>query len=210
MKIKPFKIISALFYTLVIAFIMLLAGSLILDRLDSPIKYRLYSIQSGSMEPKLPVGSVILVAPATSYQEGDIINFRDETNAKQTVTHRIVTVSKDVDLGTIEYRTKGDANEDSDLELIRSERVNGKVIFHLPYLGYPIAFAQTQNGFIALVIIPATLIIYTELLNIKNEISTMFSKKKKESDKAEADSPEKIVILKPNVEIFRSKKANKK
>lgn len=204
---KIFKILSAIFYFLILVFILLMAGSLVLNKLNTPIKYRLFSVQSGSMEPAIPIGSLVVIAPVETYQKDDIINFRDEGNSNRTVTHRIVNISRDEDLNTTSYRTKGDANEDPDLELIRSERVNGKLIFHLPYLGYPVAFAQTQTGFITLVIIPATLIIYTELLNIKNEISAMFAKKKKESNEAEADIPEKIVILKPNVEISRSKKS---
>ena len=205
MKIKPFKIISTIFYSLIIAFVFLMAGSLVLNRLNTPLEYKLYSVQSGSMSPAIPVGSLIVVAPSDSYREHDIINFGQEGRRDTSVTHRVVYVSRDEDLGTVSYRTQGDANQDADIELVRSDRVNGKVIFHLPYLGYPVSFAQTQTGFILLVIVPATIIIYSELVNIGQEIKAMFNKDKPTTTIDNKDVKVEKVYQKPKI---RTKKSN--
>jgi len=178
------KTIITIFYWLVLLFLAAMAGSLVLSRFDTPLKYRLFSVQSGSMEPAIGLGSVVVVIPQESYGKDDVITFRSERSAKETNTHRVVEVLEDKDLNRIEYRTKGDANEDPDSEPIPLRRVVGKVVFSVPYLGYPISFAQTQTGLIVLVVIPATLIAYSELISIKNEIALLI-KHRQENKKVE-------------------------
>ena len=45
----------------------------------------------------------------------------------------------------------------------------GKVISKIPYIGYPISFTRTLPGVIILIVIPATIIIYEEVGNIRKE-----------------------------------------
>jgi len=54
----------------------------------------------------------------------------------------------------------------------------GKVELSIPFVGYPIAFAKTLPGLIVLIIVPGTIIVYNELLNIKKEIIELLKKKK--------------------------------
>lgn len=65
-------------------------------------------INSGSMEPTMPVGTVAIIKPDATLQAGNIITFLDE-NGKQ-VTHTFI--GYDVD-GTL--LTKGDANPTPDV-----------------------------------------------------------------------------------------------
>ena len=174
---KLFKIIANILYALVFAFLILIAASLVLTRFKTPIQYKIFSVQSGSMSPTILTGNLVVVMPQQDYQVNDVVTIRGENDPKVSVTHRIVEISEDKDLKLTSYRTKGDANNAPDPELVRKERVIGKAMFQIPYLGYVIAFAQTQTGLILLIIIPATLIIYSELLNIKNEVQKMFGKK---------------------------------
>ncbi|NMB56837.1 signal peptidase I [Candidatus Beckwithbacteria bacterium] len=208
---KIFKILADLIYALLIAFIILIALSLVLTKFNTPIQYKLYTVQSGSMEPTIKVGSLILVKPQTEYQKGDIVNYRTENNPDKTVTHRIIEVSKDIDLNKISFRTKGDANNTPDPELIDSSRVTGKVFLSLPYLGYPVAFVKTQTGLIVLIIIPATLIIYSEIMNIKKETEEMIKKSKAKKEvsqkqKANEEESEEKVVLKPKLDMTKKKK----
>lgn len=176
---------------MILLLVLLLAGSLVLSNSKSPIKYQVYSVDSGSMEPTIKVGSLIVVMPKDRYEKEDIITFRDGENPSKTITHRVVEISEDVDLGLISYETKGDANEDADALPIGDNLVIGKVQFALPYLGYPIGFAKTQMGFALLIIIPATIIAYSELENIKKEIKLkMNNKKKPEKDEAYLEEDE--------------------
>ncbi len=200
-----FKIISTIFYTILFLLLTTMAASLVLTRLNTPLQIKLYSVLSGSMEPKIPLGSVIIAVPQSEYKEGDVITFGAETDRTKTVTHRIVEVSKDIDLGKVSYRTKGDANDSPDMELIDSSRVIGKVVFHLPLLGYAVAFAQTQMGLILLIIIPATIIIYSEFLNIGKELKRMFTKKPK-TEKIVDPTKEEFEPVEVNVKVEKTGK----
>jgi signal peptidase len=185
------KKILNLIYWAVLLVILLVAASLVLTRYNTPIKVRLFAVQSGSMEPTIKVGSVVVVLPQDSYQKEDIITVRSERNPKETVTHRIAKVKTDEDTGNTSFILKGDANEDSDMEPVLLKRAIGKVILILPFVGYPVAFAQTQLGFVLLIVIPATLIIYSEAQSIKREVLGFFSpskkSKSKKKEKAEED-----------------------
>jgi signal peptidase I len=146
-----------------------------------PGSFRFYWVQSGSMEPAIKTGSLIVLQQNASYAVGDIITFkseseRNENNPKRTTTHRILSeTSKD---GQIQYQTKGDANDIADIDPVESGLVIGKVITHAPCLGHIPAFARTQEGLLILIVIPSTIIVYHELQNIKKEITKMIAAKK--------------------------------
>lgn len=177
------KKILTIGYWLVIAALLVMAGGLFLTTFDTPLKARVFSVQSGSMEPAVPLGSLVIVRPREDYQVDDVITVTGERDAKQTVTHRVIEVLADEENDKISYVTKGDANEDPDPEPIDRRRVLGKVVFKLPYLGYPVAFAQTGPGFVSLIIVPATIIVYSEVTSIKSEVGRMIKAKKKKKKK---------------------------
>jgi len=129
-------------------------------------------VYTGSMEPAIPVGSVVVIKPVDpeTLTIGDIICFKIESESPTTVTHRIINITAQG------FITKGDANEDPDTWIVKKENVVGKVIATIPYLGYLGHFVRTPIGFTLLIIIPATLLIIMEIKNIIKEV-----KKKKPS-----------------------------
>lgn len=152
-------------------FVFGVVALLFLGRYGYVNTFKPYVIQSGSMEPSIKTGSVIFSFPAANYNQGDIITFLPNGSGKNLVTHRIEAklypegVNKDP-----LYLTSGDANEDFDKWNVRNEHIVGKVVLTLPYLGYMVDFAKKPQGFILLVIIPATIIIYEELKNLLREL----------------------------------------
>ena len=140
---------------------------------------KLYTVQSGSMEPIIHVGSMIVSRPQKEYVKNDIITFYlPENNYKETVTHRIHDIK--TENGESVYVTKGDANNTPDTGIIKKSNIFGKLLFSVPYIGYIIAYSRTQTGLIILIIIPSTLIVYSELINIKNEMIRLIKKRKSE------------------------------
>jgi signal peptidase I len=138
---------------------------------------RLYIVQSGSMEPAISTGSVVVSLPKENYVAGDVITFAQKTNSKNLITHRVVFKNfPDGVNGSPTYITAGDANEDFDSAPVTDEQIVGKSILSVPYLGYLANFAKTPYGFIFLVIVPATIIIYEEFKFLLREIKKIFSK----------------------------------
>lgn len=135
-------------------------------------KYKLMVVLSGSMEPAIRTGSLVVIKPEKNYIKKDIVTYQDLTKSKTTITHRIFEASGSA------YITKGDANKMPDTAKIFPKQILGRVIFIIPFFGYLVNFTKTREGLIFLIIIPATIIIYSELINIKNEILKLVKKKK--------------------------------
>jgi len=127
---------------------------------------RFLSVMSGSMSPAISAGDLILVAGAdpASVREGDIISFM---KGDEIVTHRVVGVAGNpAGSGEAAFRTKGDANEDADLETVGSSALVGKFLFCIPFAGYAVGFARTLPGLAMLVFLPGSLIIAAEIRKI--------------------------------------------
>ena len=116
-----------LFGTLIL---ILVIGSLLPVTVPRFVGYEVYNVISGSMEPEIPVGSVAYVKPAdpSALSEGDIIAF---VSGGAVVIHRVVA-NHLVDQDLV---TKGDANEQEDLNAVPYPAVRGLVVRHYPVLG---------------------------------------------------------------------------
>jgi len=134
---------------------------------------RTYLVQSGSMEPAIKTGSIVITLPSSVYSQGEVITF--SKNSKNIVTHRIqAKLYPEGASSSPVYKTAGDANENFDNWEVNNSDIIGKVVFSVPYVGYVADFAKKPQGFILLVIIPATIIIYEELKNIIRELKKTF------------------------------------
>lgn len=159
----------------------------------SPQSISAYVITSGSMQPSIPVGSIVIAQSENSYSVGDIVTFKPTENKDHNVTHRIVGYEGNM------FITKGDANQDPDLGRIESSQIAGKKVLTIPYLGYLVNFAKTPQGFVILVIIPATIIVYEELKVILREIKKTL---KKISDRGEGRVGNKAMLFRRAALIF--------
>jgi signal peptidase len=169
---KLLKILKFLVWSAILLFLALIVASFL------PIKgnYKILTVQSGSMEPSIYLGSLIFVKSSQNYQVGDIVT-RKTDDPKTSITHRIISQNSDNT-----FETKGDANDSADGESLNREKIIGKVFLTIPYIGYPIGYARTVPGFIILVVVPTVIIIYEELRKIKGEVVKKFKKKKYPDD----------------------------
>lgn len=173
---RSIKLLGNFLYGLVFIVLIIVAGLVSFSALKFPGNYKLYTVLSGSMEPEIKTGSVVFVKPQPKYLHGDIITFTDPKSPKATVTHRIFSVQEATPGAYI--ITKGDANKTPDTDPRDYKNILGKVYFSIPYVGYPVNYAKTRDGLIFLVIIPITIIIYSELLTIKNEAVKLLKARK--------------------------------
>lgn len=160
--------------------------------------YELKIVRSGSMEPAIATGSLVLIHPATDYKVGDVITFGDDTRTSIPTTHRIVSLRNEN--GTAYYSTKGDANEDGDASETPASKIIGRVIYTLPYAGYILAFSKTQLGFLLLVLIPAALIILYEAISIVREVKVILRRRRRKDGE---DEPDAGASLAPEPRVYR-------
>lgn len=170
------KLLKQLTYSVLIFIVLFCSIFLISGKFGLSI-VRALVVRSGSMEPGIHSQSIVIISPVKRYMVNDVITFKQSGRDNVLVTHRVINISGDI--GNIEYITKGDANKDADLEKVPERYVLGKVFLSIPYLGSVISYAQTPVGFMALIILPSAVIIYSEMINIKNEVQNMFEKNRK-------------------------------
>lgn len=103
--------------------------------------YEIYNVVSGSMEPSIPVGSMIFVkdVDAGEIQTGDVIAFY---SGGSVVSHRVVD---NLSLSR-EFVTKGDANKGEDMSRVPYDALIGRVENHVAKLGDVMAHATTPLG----------------------------------------------------------------
>ncbi len=143
-------------------------------------------VQSGSMEPSISTGSIVVIKANEIYQKGDVITFFFNERDVTPTTHRIMSVNEDD--GEKSYVTKGDANEEKDPGEIEEEAVVGKVLFSAKFLGYVLDFAKKPLGFALIIGLPAAFIILDEVMKISAEVRRTIKEEKEK--KAAEDTPE--------------------
>lgn len=119
--------------------------------------YQLAIVQSASMEPKLPVGSLAIYRSEATYYPGEIIAYQDGDDDK-LIIHRVVEKrSKD---GLTVYLAQGDATQYLSPQPIFAGQIKGKLIGSISQLGYVLAWFKSKAGiattiftFLALLII---------------------------------------------------------
>lgn len=95
--------------------------------------YQIYSVISGSMEPEIPVGSLVYIGTMEpeDAQEGDVVAFYGARDSASIITHRVV--ENRVFMG--ELITKGDANREADMNPVPYENFIGRVEHSFPGAG---------------------------------------------------------------------------
>ncbi len=124
-----------------------------------------YVVLSGSMEPSIGVGDVVIVDDVTpaEIEEGDVITYL-RTDAETPTTHRVIDVTERS--GERAFITQGDANDDPDSAPVPESQVLGEVAVVIPYMGYVIEFVNTPTGFLALVVVPFVLLALSEVRSV--------------------------------------------
>ncbi|MFZ5815199.1 MAG: signal peptidase I [Bacillota bacterium] len=146
--------------------------------------YKALSVISGSMEPAIHTGDVIIIRPVARAEEvadGDIITYRTKENRDMLITHRVIGTVK-VNGAPTAFVTKGDANQSEDLSTVAFSQIVGRYQFRVPYFGYISSFIRKPAGIVTVVIIPGLLLIGMEFRKIWKALS--------EAEAAKAAQPE--------------------
>lgn len=106
------------------------------DSVPMPFGVGAAVVLSGSMEPSLSVGDMLVVVPQESYRENDVVVFQ---RGRSSVVHRIISIEGD------EIITKGDANNTAD-EPISPKAIKGEVVAAIPLVGYAVNAIKTPVG----------------------------------------------------------------
>ena len=145
-------VIIACWYAIIVKMIL---------KVDVPMVggYSALIVLSGSMEPTIKTGEVIVIHAQKDYKIKDILTYRE---GGILVTHRIVDETETT------YTTRGDANNTDDPPIKKTQAI-GKTIFHIPHLGKAILFVQSPIGLASVLAVLIGLKVMYSLIRTKQE-----------------------------------------
>ena len=155
--------------------------------------YAMLEVISGSMEPTIKVGDLIIInTKEKNYKTNDIITFYDEENS--FVTHRIISNKKN------KVKTKGDANNTDDGDILKNKIV-GKYICKIAFLKKPLTI---------IIVFITTLIICYITSTDKGQELELKKREQKQFEEYLEDKEKFIKKTKQNIKRRINRKKNKK
>jgi signal peptidase len=120
-------------WTVILAVAVVLCLAVLVPRLAGATPY---TVLTGSMEPDLPPGSLVVTRPTelSDISVGDVVTYQLRSGEPTVVTHRVVAVGFDA-TGEPLLTTQGDANDVADAKPVRAVQVRGTVWYSVPHLG---------------------------------------------------------------------------
>lgn len=205
------NLVSLVSVCLIIASVLVLLKVITTKQGEAPsiFGYSLFRVVTGSMEPQIPVDSLILVKreEASTLQVGDVISFysRDPSLLGEVNTHRIVEIHENE--GSLSFTTKGDANNIVDRYDTREEDLLGKVVFSSAPIGKFVRLLSNPLVFFPFIILPLAILI---LKNIIDSVKTAKALVREEEEAAVREAIQAIREKKEQEKIEQELKDSSK
>ena len=129
------------------AWLWFLAACLVVTLIPILFGWHSYVIVTGSMEPGITAGDVVLASPDPVIEDtvGRVITFDNPGREGHILTHRVVSIEEDGSLVT-----KGDANPTPDSVHVPRESVTGLGRLLVQFVGLPVVWFLTGNWLLLL------------------------------------------------------------
>ena len=120
------------------------------------------AVLSGSMSGTIEAGDLIFVSQTTpeTLETGDIIAYMSDGSV---VTHRITAIGTGEN-GTMQFTTKGDANNTADEEPVTADQLVGVYGGRLPGVGDFALFLRQPLGMLLFIAVPVAVILLYDIL----------------------------------------------
>lgn len=160
---KVANIISTIFLVFLVVLVIVLFIVRVSGNSPSIFGYHVYRVSSGSMEPTLMLGDVIVTkeVAAEEIQKNDIVTYKslEGDMAGEMITHRVVA-EPEKEGDTYIFQTQGDWEGASLDPKITYEQIEGKYQFKVPFLDKMYSFFFTPYGLIIFIFVIVVLFGY--------------------------------------------------
>jgi signal peptidase len=170
---KALKIVGRVLSIALIVIEVLIIIFLVVSKVqgDTPtlFGYQMYFIRTGSMEPYLEPGDVIISKKydgreLVSGENGDVITYRGSIgNRAELITHRVIEVDGD------EIITQGDANNIADSPITKNE-IEAVMVYKTVVIDKIYKVISTTWGFWLLIFMPIAILIISEIVSLAKEL----------------------------------------
>ena len=132
--------------------------------------WRFQPVETNSMAPGYPAGSLAVVQPIDvgEVEPGMVIVFADPQDPGRLIAHRVV---KQLTGDPPAFQTKGDANAATDPFPVSAASVRGKVTWAVAGLGGVVSAVQGAPAVLLLVVLPLGILVVTEVLDRRRRVS---------------------------------------
>ncbi len=172
---KLFKIlwtlIKAIFGLIIALVLIIIITQRVFNNETSFFGYRIFTVASGSMEPKYKILDMLLVkemSPQEIKVNDDLVYMGKEgTYADKVITHRVIKIEeKD---GKRIFHTQGILDNSMLDPLVDESQIYGRVLYKLHILSFFSRFISKPLGFMLLIVLPIAVLILLEIIDIKEE-----------------------------------------
>ncbi len=150
--------------------------------------YSFFRVTTGSMEPTLPIGTLILTRETDidSIELDDVVSFYSKEQYMQgkIITHRVIDREVSAD-GSVLLTTRGDANSSADVYFVDRDNLIGKLVWSSKddsVIASIVAFLSGKIGFFTCIALPILLVavvifkrsmgtMMKEIKNLKEQIA---------------------------------------
>lgn len=170
---KALKIVGRVLSIALIVIEVLIIIFLVISKVqgDTPtlFGYQMYFIRTGSMEPYLEPGDVIISKKydgreLVSGKNGDVVTYRGSIgNRAELITHRVIEVDGD------EIITQGDANNIADSPITKNE-IEAVMVYKTVVIDKIYKVISTTWGFWLLIFAPIAILIISEIVSLAKEL----------------------------------------
>ncbi|MBR6768957.1 MAG: signal peptidase I [Clostridia bacterium] len=168
-----------------------------------------FKVTTGSMEPTIPVGALILTKDIeiNDIEINDVISFfsKEAYMNGRIITHRVVA-KETSGTGQVLLTTRGDANSSTDIHRVDSDNLIGKVVWVSSdgnFFANILGFLSSRTGFFACIAIPAIMISVFIFKRIMQSMMVDIKRLKSTLDNPEQDNQpsEDSVLPKPTNQV---------
>jgi signal peptidase len=162
------KILKVFIVIVLLGFVLVVFLQRFSDNKISFFNYRMFTVISGSMEPKYKIGDVLIAkdVEASKIKVGDAISYEGKSGTfiNKVITHEVIGIEKD-ETGKYVFRTKGLANIIED-PIVSEDQLYGVIIYKEPLLSAIYKIIQTNMGFYLFIIVPIMYIVGSEIISV--------------------------------------------
>ena len=161
-------IIKGIFMLMIILFIFMVCLQKFSKNEISLFNFRIFTVISGSMEPKYKIGDVLISVETDpkDIKVGDVVSYLGEKRdvKGKVITHQVINIEKD-DAGKYYFHTKGICDNCLVEDPIVSEsQVYGVVKYKVKTLSFIYKVVGTKVGLFFFIILPLFYIIGSEII----------------------------------------------
>ncbi len=165
---KILKICSTALFVLLMFITLTLVVMKFMGENISVFGYNAHYVLTGSMEPEIKAGDVIIskkVEDASELNVGDVVTYTGRTGdlKDKLITHKIV--EKKEENGKLEFVTQGVANPIAD-PAITAEMIESKMLFRSVFFGKVISVVNNKYGFFIIILLPLAVFLTSETISL--------------------------------------------